>query len=219
MRGWTSEENRHGDLLNAFLRLTGRVDMRAIEVTIQHLLANGFNPRAYPDPYCGLLYTSFQERATKLSHAHVGRLAQAQGNPHLAKICGQIAHDESRHEQFYKTLMGEVFARDPAGAVLSFRGLLRRVIAMPGRLMFDGKDPDLFEHFANVYTIHDYISIIRHLVTHWKIGTLSVTGKAAAAQDFLCAQGDRLESLSESVIDHVKRQPTVSFSWVNDRKA
>src|SRR5688572_24725792 len=29
LRGWTSEENRHGDLLNAFLRLTGRVDMRA----------------------------------------------------------------------------------------------------------------------------------------------------------------------------------------------
>src|SRR5689334_17778361 len=25
MRGWTSEENRHGDLLNAYLRLTGRV--------------------------------------------------------------------------------------------------------------------------------------------------------------------------------------------------
>ena len=24
MRGWTSEENRHGDLLNAYLRLTGR---------------------------------------------------------------------------------------------------------------------------------------------------------------------------------------------------
>ena len=29
LRGWTAEENRHGDLLNAYLRLTGRVDMRA----------------------------------------------------------------------------------------------------------------------------------------------------------------------------------------------
>jgi len=25
MRGWTAEENRHGDLLNAYLRLTGRI--------------------------------------------------------------------------------------------------------------------------------------------------------------------------------------------------
>src|SRR5439155_20381399 len=41
MRGWVAEENRHGDLLNAFLRLTGRVDMRAVEVTVQYLIANG----------------------------------------------------------------------------------------------------------------------------------------------------------------------------------
>ena len=47
-RGWTSEENRHGDLLNAFLRLTGRVDMRFVEVTVQYLIANGFNPRHFP---------------------------------------------------------------------------------------------------------------------------------------------------------------------------
>ena len=34
-RGWTSEENRHGDLLNKYLYLGGRCDMRKIEVTIQ----------------------------------------------------------------------------------------------------------------------------------------------------------------------------------------
>ena len=45
LRGWTAEENRHGDLLNAYLRLTGRVDMRAVERTIHDLVANGFNPR------------------------------------------------------------------------------------------------------------------------------------------------------------------------------
>lgn len=44
LRGWTAEENRHGDLLNAYLRLTGRVDMRAVECTIHHLLRNGFHP-------------------------------------------------------------------------------------------------------------------------------------------------------------------------------
>ena len=28
IRGWTAEENRHGDLLNKYLYLSGRVDMR-----------------------------------------------------------------------------------------------------------------------------------------------------------------------------------------------
>src|SRR3569833_200967 len=87
LRGWTSEENRHGDLLNAYLRLTGRVDMRALEVTIHHLINNGFNARVYPDLYGGLVYTAFQERATKISHANVGKLANGQGESALAKIC------------------------------------------------------------------------------------------------------------------------------------
>ncbi|KAK3414440.1 hypothetical protein EUGRSUZ_H00304 [Eucalyptus grandis] len=33
-RAWTAEENRHGDLLNKYLYLSGRVDMKRIEKTI-----------------------------------------------------------------------------------------------------------------------------------------------------------------------------------------
>lgn len=40
-RAWTAEENRHGDLLNKYLYLSGRVDMRMIEKTIQYLIASG----------------------------------------------------------------------------------------------------------------------------------------------------------------------------------
>ena len=40
-RAWTAEENRHGDLLNKYLYLTGRVDMRAVEKTIQYLIGAG----------------------------------------------------------------------------------------------------------------------------------------------------------------------------------
>ncbi|HEY8667199.1 MAG TPA: acyl-ACP desaturase [Tepidisphaeraceae bacterium] len=225
MRGWTAEENRHGDLLNAFLRLTGRVDMRAVELTIHHLLANGFDPRAYPDPYAGLIYTSFQERATVVSHANVGRLAAKQGDENLSKICAKIAADESRHAMFYTRMMGAVIEQDPAGGVLIFRQMMRRIISMPGRLMDDGKDPDLFEHFAavaqrlGVYTVHDYVEIIRHLVKAWKIAELSLSGKAAAAQEFLCVQAERLESLADSIAEANARKPQSRFSWIHDRLA
>lgn len=40
-RAWTAEENRHGDLLNKYLYLSGRVDMRQIETTIQYLIGSG----------------------------------------------------------------------------------------------------------------------------------------------------------------------------------
>lgn len=40
-RAWTAEENRHGDLLNKYLYLSGRVDMRQVEKTIQYLIGAG----------------------------------------------------------------------------------------------------------------------------------------------------------------------------------
>lgn len=40
-RGWTAEENRHGDLLNKYLYLSGRVDMRQVEKTIHYLIGSG----------------------------------------------------------------------------------------------------------------------------------------------------------------------------------
>ena len=119
-RGWTSEENRHGDLLNKFLYLTGRVDMRSVETTIHHLINNGFDPLTQNDPYLGFVYTSFQERATKISHRNVGVQAKKAGDDLLHKICGLIAGDEARHEKAYKLFMAKIFELDPAQAVLAF---------------------------------------------------------------------------------------------------
>eukprot|EP00951_Prasinocladus_malaysianus_P039732 scaffold447813_cov44-Prasinocladus_malaysianus.AAC.1 len=59
-RGWTSEENRHGDLLNKYLYASGRVDMRSVEVTIQNLIASGLDPKLENNPYLCFVYTSFQ---------------------------------------------------------------------------------------------------------------------------------------------------------------
>ena len=224
LRGWTAEENRHGDLLNAYLRLTGRVDMRAVEQTVHHLIANGFNPKSQADPYNLLVYTSFQERATRISHGNVGRIATREGDPNLGRICGLIAGDESRHEAFYTRMMGHVLEHDPAGGILAFRSMLRVLIAMPGRFMDDGRDPDLFDHFASVaqrarvYTVRDYASIIDHLVKTWNIAGRAVTGTAAQAQDELCRQAERYERLAERTAAALEKQPPVAFSWIRDRK-
>ncbi len=223
MRGWTAEENRHGDLLNAYLRLTGRVDMRSVELTIHHLIANGFNPKAYPDPYNGLIYTSFQERATRISHSNVAKLATAQGDPNLAKICLRISGDEARHEAFYTLMAGKVMDADPVGGILAFREMMRGLIAMPGRLMYDGKDADLFDHFAvvaqrmGVYTVHDYAAIIDHLVKTWAIASRSVCGAAAKAQEFLCRQAERYMGHADKIADYQKGLSPVTFSWIQGR--
>ncbi len=225
LRGWTAEENRHGDLLNAYLRLSGRVDMRAVERTIHHLISNGFDPGTHAAPYDLLIYTAFQERATRISHGNVARLARQQGDASLARICGIIAGDEARHEAFYTRMMAEVLDHDPAGGILAFRAMLRGTIAMPGRLMADGSDPGLFDHFAvvaqrlGVYTVRDYAAIIEHLVQTWGIAGRSVAGSAAEAQADICGQAARYRRLADRMAAALEKQPRVAFSWIRGRQA
>jgi len=222
LRGWTAEENRHGDLLNAYLRLTGRVDMRSVEQTVHHLISDGFDS-GHQDNYGGLIYTSFQERATRVSHGNVGRLAAQQGDDNLARICRKIAADETRHETFYTRVVGRIIEQDPEGGVLAYRGMLKKLIAMPGALMFDGKDPDLFGHFAavtqrsGVYTARDYGEIIGHLNHAWDVAHLRLSGKAAKAQEYICRQPERYERLAGELTDRVAGQPPAPFSWVYGR--
>ncbi len=66
-RQWTAEENRHGDIMNKYCYLSGRVNMKAVERTIQNLIGSGMDPKTENNPYLGFIYTSFQERATKVS--------------------------------------------------------------------------------------------------------------------------------------------------------
>ena len=122
-RGWTAEENRHGELLNKYLYLSGRVNMRSVEVTTQHLIRNGFDLNSQDDAYKALVYTSFQERATKISHANTGRLAEKCGDSLLAKICAIIAADEARHEEAYKRIFGRIIEERAAAQRIRDRQL------------------------------------------------------------------------------------------------
>lgn len=219
-RGWTSEENRHGDLLNRYLAFSGRVDMRAVEVTIHHLISRGFDPATENDPYLGFVYTSFQERATKISHRNVATLARRAGDEKLHQICGMIAGDEARHEQAYKLFMMKVFEVDPAEAVRAFAKMMKRNIVMPAILMRDATEENLFAQFARVaqqvgvYTARDYADIIEHLVQYWNVaGLAGLTDLAAKAQDYVCSLADRYRALAERIAPG----GPIRFSWIHGR--
>jgi acyl-[acyl-carrier-protein] desaturase len=59
------------------------------------------------------IYTSFQERATFISHGNTAKLAMKHGDEKLAQICGTIAADEKRHEIAYTKIVGKLFELDP----------------------------------------------------------------------------------------------------------
>lgn len=217
-RQWTSEENRHGDLLNKYLYLSGRADMRQVEVTIQTLISNGFDANTDNDPYQAMIYTSFQERATKISHNNTGKLASKAGDNVLSRICTTIAGDEGRHERAYKTFMREIFDIDPNGAMLAFEQMMRKQIAMPALLIDKGNDRNMFARFSaitqkiGIYTTWDYAKIIEHLVEFWKIESVTgLTGAAAKAQVYLSKLPERYLRVAE----RVKAPEEISLVWLS----
>lgn len=228
-RGWTSEENRHGDLLNKYLYIGGRCDMRSIEVTIQHLITNGFNPQAKKDPYRGFIYTSFQERATKISHGNVGKLAKTHGDTRLLRICAKIAGDEGRHEMAYQKFSEEILKRDPEGLLFEFGDILRGQIVMPAEEMFDGSNKDLYTDFSEVaqrlgvYTAIDYADIIEHLVKRWDLQNVEgISGEAERERDYICKLPDRYRKLAERSMNKKKKAtedevPLKAFDWIFGR--
>jgi acyl-[acyl-carrier-protein] desaturase len=216
-RKWTAEENRHGDLLNKYLFLSGRADMRQVEITIHNLLANGFDPQTEGDPYQAFIYTSFQERATRISHVNTGKLADKSGDDVLSRICKTIAGDEARHEKAYKTFMSKIFEIDPNGALLAFEKMMKKQIAMPAIMMDTSPVDNLFTRFSaitqklGIYTTFDYAAIIKHLTELWKIETLTgLNDYAARAQDYLSTLADRYRRIAE----RMKEPETVKLAWL-----
>ncbi|GAV76397.1 FA_desaturase_2 domain-containing protein [Cephalotus follicularis] len=224
-RAWTAEENRHGDLLNKYLYLSGRVDMRQIEKTIQYLIGSGMDPMTENSPYLGFIYTSFQERATFISHGNTARLAKEHGDLKLAQICGTIAADEKRHETAYTKIVEKLYEIDPDGTVQSFADMMRKKISMPAHLMYDGRDNNLFEHFSavaqrlGVYTAKDYADILEFLVSRWKVETLTgLSSEGRKAQEYVCGLPARIRRLEERAQGRAKEGPTIPFSWIFDRQ-
>jgi acyl-[acyl-carrier-protein] desaturase len=214
IRGWTAEENRHGDLLNKYLFLCGRVDMREMEVTTQHLINDGFDIGTGRNPYKNFVYTSFQELATNISHRRVASLVKKTGNTLLAKINGIIAADEARHASAYSDFVKRIFELDPSQMMTSFEDMMRRKIVMPAHFMRQSGDKvgELWSHFSDaaqrtkVYTAQDYINILSSLIKDWDIDKITDLNEAGEkARDYIMALPNRLQNITNRMQEPEKR--------------
>ena len=220
IRQWTSEENRHGDLLNKYLYLSGRVNMREVEITTQHLIADGFDIGTGRDPYKNFVYTSFQELATYVSHNRVAQLAKSYGDNKLSKICKMIAGDEMRHHHAYSEFVNRIFQVDPSEMMLAFQYMMKQKIVMPAQFLRESgeKISSAFEHFSDsaqrigVYTANDYVEIMQKLIDKWEIDKISnLTDDAEKARDYLMKLPSRMAKISERLI--IPQESQV-FKWV-----
>ena len=220
VRQWTGEENRHGDLLNKYLYLSGRVNMREIEMTTQHLINDGFDIGTGTDPYKNFVYTSFQELATYVSHNRVSQIAKKFGDNKLSKMCKMIAGDEMRHHHAYSEFVTRIFQVDPSEMMLAFQYMMKQKIVMPAHFLRESgqKISSAFEQFSDsaqrigVYTATDYVEIMQKLINKWEIDKISnLTDEAEKARDYLMKLPARMARISERI---VIPQESHIFKWV-----
>ncbi|MBC5835150.1 acyl-ACP desaturase [Flavobacterium sp. F372] len=220
VRHWTGEENRHGDVLNKYLYLSGRVNMREIEQTTQHLIADGFDIGTGRDPYKNFVYTSFQELATFVSHNRVALIAKKYGEKKLFKMCNLIAGDEMRHHLAYSEFVNQIFKVDPSEMMLAFQYMMKQKITMPALFLRESGDKigTAFEAFSDsaqrigVYTASDYVDILQKLNEKWDIGNINgLTAEAEKARDYLMKLPERMRKISERLI--IPEEGHI-FKWV-----
>lgn len=220
IRTWTGEENRHGDTLNKYLYLSGRVNMREVEITTQHLINDGLDIGTGRDPYKNFVYTSFQELATYTSHNRVATIAKQYGDKKLSKMCKLIAGDEMRHHTAYAEFIRRIFEVDPSEMMIAFQDMMKHKIVMPAHFLRESgqRIGEAFEQFSDsaqrlgVYTAQDYIDILQKLIDKWQIDKIgSLTAEAEKARDFLMKLPARMQRISERIV--IPEEPHI-FKWV-----
>ncbi|AXG73772.1 acyl-ACP desaturase [Flavobacterium arcticum] len=220
VRNWTGEENRHGDVLNKYLYLSGRVNMREVEITAHHLINDGFDIGTDRDPYKNFVYTSFQELATYVSHNRVSQMAKKFGDNKLSKMCKLIAGDEMRHHMAYSEFVDRIFKVDPSEMMLAFQYMMKQKITMPAHFLREsgGSIGSAFDQFSDsaqrigVYTAMDYVDILRKLNDKWQIDKITgLTAEAEKARDYLMKLPDRMARISERIV--IPEESHI-FKWV-----
>ncbi|KAL5773552.1 hypothetical protein ACOSQ2_013476 [Xanthoceras sorbifolium] len=161
----------------------------------------------FNNPYNGFIYTSFQERATFISHGNTAKLAKDHGDLKLAQICGIIAVDEKRHETAYTKV--------------ALAATMTKKIKMLAPFLYDGQDDSLFKHYSavaqrlGVYTAKDYADILEFLVGRYGVEKLRM-------QDFMYGLPLRIRKLEERALERTKSHSsidaTVPFNWVFGRE-
>ena len=224
LRGWTAEENRHGDLLNAYLRLTGRVHMRADRTDRARPHRQWLQPeepgRSLQPARLHLVPGARDTRLAQQRRPDGGQGRRSEPRPDLRGDCRRRsaargvlhAHDGPGA----RTRSGGRHSRVPIDAPRHASRCRAGSWTTAGIPICSITSPIVAQR-TNVYTVRDYASIIAHLVKAWDIAGRSVTGEAAQAQEELCRQPERYERLAERTAAAMAKQPPRAFSWIRDR--
>ncbi|WP_078344101.1 acyl-ACP desaturase [Mycobacteroides chelonae] len=134
---WTAEENRHGIAIRDYLVVTRSVDPFELEKLRVEQMTRGFSPgqnrqggeELFAESlFDSVVYVTFQELATRVSHRNTGK---ACAEPIADELLKRISTDENLHMIFYRNMVEAGLKIAPNQAMKSIFRVLDN-FKMPG---------------------------------------------------------------------------------------
>src|SRR5271163_3203467 len=195
---WTAEENRHGIALRDYLVVTRAVDPVELEKLRLEVVNRGFSPGQNQQGdllsenlFDSIVYVTFQELATRVSHRNTGKACdEAIADQLLAKI----SQDENPHMIFYRDVTEAGLEIAPNEAMHALHRVLRN-FKMPGFSVPEFRRKAVMIAVGGVYDPRIHLDeVVMPVLKKWRIFEREdFTGEAAAMRDDLAVLIKELE--------------------------
>jgi acyl-[acyl-carrier-protein] desaturase len=192
VRRWTAEEGRHAIVIRDFLTVTRGVDPDILERGRMDQALRGWYPSfAVQGPLDGVVFTTIQELATRISHRNTGALTQDDA---AEKLCARVATDENLHYVFYRDMATQAIQLDPSEMVLAMhRQILNFEMPGAGIPGFRKKAKAMAQ--AGVYNLRIHLEqVLRPVLdNHFRLAEIEgLTDAAERARQEIFGHLDRL---------------------------
>ena len=197
---WTAEENRHGIAIRDYLVVTRNCDPVELEELRVEQMTRGFSPGQNQQGdlfaegvFDAVMYVSFQELATRVSHRNTGKDCN---DPVAEQLLARISNDENLHMIFYRDISEAGFEIAPNQAMRSLHRVLRN-FKMPGYTVPEFRRKAVIIAVGGVYDPRIHLDdVVMPVLKKWRIFERDdFTGEAAALRDDL---GKLIEDLQET---------------------
>jgi acyl-[acyl-carrier-protein] desaturase len=195
---WTVEENRHGIALRDYLVVTRAVDPYALEQARLEQVTAGFSPGQQgqgsirPESMLdALVYVTFQELATRVSHRNTGRACD---EPVADQLLRRVAADENLHMIFYRGVAAAALDIAPDQAMHSVCRILVN-FQMPGFSIPNFRRNAVKIAVGGIYDLRQHLDdVVLPVLRKWRIFERDdFTGDGLRARDELLAFVERME--------------------------
>jgi acyl-[acyl-carrier-protein] desaturase len=185
---WTAEENRHGIALRDYLVVTRAVDPIELEKLRIEVVNRGFSPgqNQQGDMFAeslfdSVIYVTFQELATRVSHRNTGK---ACNEPIADQLLARVSADENLHMIFYRDVSAAGLDIAPNQAMKSLHRVLRN-FKMPGYTVPDFRRKAVIIAVGGVYDPRIHLEdVVMPVLKKWRIFEREdFSGEAARLRD------------------------------------